>query len=153
MEIIHHTARADEMHLVEYFTSKVIVHFFDGRLHIDVKGFPLTQPMTICIEDNTVFDQDAPEPPRKAWERHYSMFTDEGQEVCEAWTKEACYREWPLTTDRTDIVRWIQDKVYDTGLTNVESKVSVNDLSEVFDTAVRESIAEAIDAFIEGRDK
>lgn len=139
-----------EMNIIKYATSEVVVHHFDGRLHIDIKGFPVGHPMTICIEDDTIFDQDAPEPVKEAWDRPFAMFTPEGNEMVAHYTQEACNMTWPLTTTRESIVKWIQDNVYAVGLDRVAQRQAVENFGEVFDTAVREEIHEAIDAFIDG---
>jgi len=150
MEINRNYIKDGEMLHVLYDGKSVIVHHFDGRLHIDIKGFPVGHPMTICIEDDTIFDQDAPEPPKEPWDRHFAMFTPKGNEIVAHCTQEACNRTWPLTTTRESIVKWIQDNVYAVGLDRVARRQAVENFGEVFDTAVREEIHEAIDAFIDG---
>jgi hypothetical protein len=150
MEINRHYLNNEEMLLVIFDGKQVIVQHFDGRLHIDVKGFPVGYPMTICIEDATIFDQDAPEPPTEAWDRHYGMYSNEGEADCFVAVQNACNALWPLGTTREDLVEYIQKQVSDIGSDRKYDRVSAFDNVEVWDTTVRENIHEAIDAFIDG---
>lgn len=128
-----------ETHRIDIGPGHVIVALIDGRLHVDVDYYPNDFPMTIAVGEVIKYSREDPEPPKKAWERHYGMFSDEGEAACVKWTQAACEKAWPLATMRVDIVAWVQGSVAGEGH------------SEAWDTEVRESIHDAIDAYIDER--
>ena len=149
MKTIHYLAN-DEMLCIAYDGRHVIVHHFDGRLHVDIQGWPENYPMTVCVDNDTVHEQDAPEPVRAPWDRRYGMFSEAGEADCFVAVKNACEALWPLGTIRQDIVKYIQKQVSDIGSDRKYDRLSAFDNGEVWDTVVRENIHEAIDAFIDG---
>jgi hypothetical protein len=150
MEINRHYLNNEEMLHVIFDGKHVIVQHFDGRLHIDVQDWDKDYPMSLCVDDVTVYEQDAPEPVKNPWDRHYGMFSEAGEADCFVAVEKACKALWPLGTTRAAIVEAIQKEVYGIGQDRKFDRVSARDNGEVFDTAVREELHDAIDAFIDG---